>query len=306
MGENSEISWTNHTFNPWIGCDRVSPGCDHCYAEAIDGRFGGGHWGPAAPRRFMNDAYWRKPINWNARAVRTGVRERVFCGSLCDWAEMRPDEVGAIQAVTRMRLWQQINATPMLDWLLLSKRPENWAMLLPWAQPGGGNYMRSDRVSTYAEPWLNVWLMVTGENSEQLIRRTEILRRTPAAVRGISAEPLLEHISAKTWDQALGRRVDYRRSGDGTGPTPDFPRIDWLIVGDESGSGARPAQPDWIRTAREAALRHGVAFHFKQWNGPTGGTVGITGLRKSPKSKVHLPVLDGLTWAQVPQLDRTS
>lgn len=258
MGDRTLISWCDHTFNIWWGCDKVSPGCDHCYAETFDHRLGGEHWGPAAPRRFFGDAYWRKPIAWNEAARRAGKRALVFCSSMADWAEIHQDpEIRARQYSERRRLWNLIGGSPHLDWLLLTKRPENLAHLLPWSDADG-----------WLEPWRNVWLMVTGENTEQLLRRTAILRRTPAWIRGISAEPLLEHISDDAWYEALGPHPD------GIGDN----LIDWLIVGDESGHDRRPAQLDWVRTAREAALRHRVAFHFKQWNG-SGRTV-------------HLPVLD--------------
>ncbi|HSR79058.1 MAG TPA: DUF5131 family protein [Xanthobacteraceae bacterium] len=285
--EDSHISWTDHTHNIWIGCEhapasddpadrRTSPGCDNCYAEAIDGRFGGGHWGPGTPRRFLSDAYWRKPISWNARARKNGVRERVFCSSLADWAEIRDGEVGAAMDRERARLWKLIPATPWLDWLLLSKRPQNWRdrLLLPW----------------HHDPWPNVWLGVTGENTEQLLRRVSILRRTPAAKRFISAEPLLEHIPAEVWDDALGIGRTFGA---------DYPEINWLIIGDESGPHRRPAQVDWYRTAREAALRHGVALHVKQWNGPT--SPGMHGDGATGKGKIHLPILDGKRWDQIPR-----
>lgn len=278
--EDSAISWTDHTHNIWIGCEhapasddpadtRTSPGCDHCYAEGMDARFGGDHWGPGSPRQFLSNAYWRKPLTWNARAEKRGVRERVFCSSLADWAEIRDGEVGARMADERGRLFSLITSTPWLDWLLLSKRPQNWAQILPW-------------VRVPEPPWPNAWLGVTGENTEQLLRRVAILRRTPAVKRFISAEPLLEHISAEAWDKALRSSIVRDR--------PDLgfiDAIDWLIVGDESGPHRRPAQLDWVRTAREAALRHGVAFHLKQ-------------LHQAGK-KVHLPLLDGRQHPAIPR-----
>lgn len=299
--EGSAISWTDHTFNCWIGCEhapasddpadaRTSPGCDNCYAEAMDARFSsrlvGGHWGAGSPRRFLSDAYWRKPLAWNARAEKRGVRERVFWSSLADWAEIRDGEVGAAMDRERTRMWNLIEQTPWLDHLLLSKRPQNWARLLPW-------------VRTPEAPWPNVWLGVTGENTEQLLRRVAILRRTPAVKRFISAEPLLEHISAAHWDQALAGGRSCVRCGGGVaevsrgvcagcfGPTHEGRAIDWLIVGDESGPHRRPAQLDWVRTAREAALRHGVAFHLKQ-------------LHQAGK-KVHLPLIDGRQHPAIPR-----
>jgi len=281
VGEKTQISWCTHTWNIWWGCDKVSPGCDHCYAETFDHRLGGEHWGPTAPRRFFGDAYWRKPLAWNAAAERAGVRASVFCSSMADWAETHQvPEVRARQDEARARLWRLISETPWLDWLMLSKRPENFDELLPWTLDRRCDQVALNRLGTPEQiykalmPYPNMTLMVTGENTEQLLRRTAILRRTRAARRGISAEPLLEHISAEAWDRVLH--------------TPPMPlgdvdycsgRIDWLIVGDESGPNRRPAQLDWVRTAHEAALRHGVAFHLKQLH--VNGKV------------VHLPMLDG-------------
>lgn len=254
MGDRTQISWCDHTWNIWWGCSKVSPGCDHCYADTFDHRLGGERWGPTAPRRFFGDAYWAKPLAWNAAAEKAGVRASVFCSSMADWAEIHQvPEIRERQDEARDRLWRLINATPWLDWLMLTKRPENFDALLPWTVS-----------NARPTPPPNVTLMVTGENTEQMLRRTAILRATPAARRGISAEPLLEHIPAWAWDEALGGK---------------FYGVHWLIVGDESGTSRRPAQLDWVRTAREAALRHGVAFHFKQWNG-SGKTV-------------HLPIIDG-------------
>jgi protein gp37 len=276
MGDETKISWCDHTFNIFWGCSKVSPGCNSCYAESFDHRLGGKHWGPTAPRRFFGDAYWRKPVAWNAAAQKAGVRSSVFCSSMADWAEIHEVlEVRERQDEARDRLWRLISATPWLEWLMLTKRPENFSGLLPWAR--GRRHWAPSNVGCghccgvedghepgcpTREPYPNVTLMVTGENTEQLLRRSAILRSMPAVRRAISAEPLLEHIPASAWDEAL-------------------PGIDRLIVGDESGHGRRLAQLDWVRTARDAAERHGVAFHLKQLH--VNGKV------------VHLPVLDGRT-----------
>lgn len=289
--ENSKISWTHHTFNAWWGCEHAdaepgsedkSPECDHCYAETTDKRYGGDHWGAGAPPRFFGDAYWRKPLSWNRDAERDGVRARVFCSSMADVFQLHSEHVTrASMEAERDRLWALIQATPHLDWLLLTKRPENFATMLPWS-PGQTVTKR------WEHPWLNVWLGVTA-GVERSMWRVRVLRETPAARRFISCEPLLEHISADAWDDAL--RGGYYAN-------PSEHTIDWLIVGDESGPHKRPTQPDWVRTAREAAARHRVAFHFKQWAGKDVG--GITGIRKGPNGKIHLPMLDGKQHAAFP------
>jgi protein gp37 len=269
MGEQTNISWTNHTFNPWWGCWKISDECKNCYAEAFDHRLGGEHWGRTAPRKFNREAYWREPLKWDAAAQKAGERRRVFCASMSDVFERHPDPaINAQMDEARARLFALIRQTPWLDWLLLTKRPESFATMLPWALDG--------------EPWLNVWLGVTAGVRSSL-ERIAILRRTPAAVHFVSCEPLLEDIAASDWDWALD--------------APSAPyEIDWLIVGDESGHGARSADPAWVATARDAAARHGVAFHFKQWAGSDHARIG----GERVKGKRHLPLLDDKQHAAFP------
>ena len=125
MAENSNIEWCDHTFNPWIGCQKVSPGCDHCYAEAMmDKRYGRVQWGPHGERVRTSQNNWNMPLRWAKKA--NGHRPRVFCASLADWLDNRaPRE-------WRSDLGRVIEATPELDWLLLTKRPENYEKLAPW------------------------------------------------------------------------------------------------------------------------------------------------------------------------------
>lgn len=287
MADKTAIAWCEHTHNLWIGCEHApsdapesraldddatptSPECDNCYAERFDRRYGGEHWGSDAPRRLLSDEYWRKPLRWNAAAEKAGQRARVFCSSMADWAEMLGGERGRLLDEQRARLWELIPRTPWLDWLLLTKRIENTPKLLPWYRDG-------------SEPWPNVWVGTTcGARSS--LWRVHRLREISAVVRFVSAEPLLDHISHDEWDEVLGL---------GACEQTFWNAIDWLIVGDESGPGRRPAQADWVRTARDAAERHGVAFVLKQWNGPVGNNVGITGTREGGKRTIHLPILDG-------------
>ncbi len=278
MGDKTTISWCDFTFNPWWGCVRVSEACRNCYAESTDARNmlrEGSHWGVKAPRRFFGDTHWNEPVKWNRKALEAGVRRRVFCASMGDVFEDRVD-----LAPHRVRLWELIRATPALDWLLLTKRPENFDVMLPWGM----------RLPSHQAPWSNVWLGVTAEDSEHVIDRIAILRRQPAAVRFVSCEPILELIGSEVWDEAL-------QLGNGLGA------VHWLIVGDESTSGqkgARPADPAWVRVALEAAQRHHVAFHFKQWAGRDAeGITHDLGERKG--RKIHLPMLDGQRWAEFPR-----
>lgn len=263
MGERTDISWCDHTFNAWEGCEKISPGCKNCYAAAMNNWLRAGvNWGPGSERRFFGAEHWAKPLKWNADAVRAGVRRRVFCSSLADVFEDRP-ELGH----TRVELWDLILKTPQLDWLLLTKRPENFERLLVWGRYGA-----------FATPFRNVWLGVTAEDQEHADRRIPILRATPAAMRFVSYEPALGPID---WTTHL--------AGDG--------RPDWVIFGDESGRKRREAMITWARVTRDACAIAGVAFHFKQWCGAEHA--GLSGKRE--KKRVHLPILDGVRHAGFPR-----
>jgi protein gp37 len=229
MTANTAIQWTTHTFNPWWGCTKVSDGCKFCYAESLDHRYGGNHWGPQAARKLRAEAGWREPLRWDQDAARHGDRARVFCASMADVFEDNPQVEDA-----RTRLWALIEQTPHLDWLLLTKRPENIAALLPpaWRQ----------------DPRPHVWLGTSAENQAQAERRIPHLLTVPAAVHFLSCEPLLGPLDLRSY---LGCGVD------------------WVITGGESGPQARPAQPAWFRTIRDDCLRHGIAFFHKQ-NGGRG------------------------------------
>jgi protein gp37 len=149
VAEKTRISWTHHTFNPWRGCAKVSPGCAHCYAEAMAARSPAvlGEWGPGAARVVAAEGYWRQPYKWDREACEAGERRRVFCASLADVFEGRPD-----LAAPRERLWGLVRATPYLDWLLLSKRPENLGAMMPHGD------------------WPNVWLGTSVEDRRRLGR----------------------------------------------------------------------------------------------------------------------------------------
>ncbi len=225
MGENSGIEWTDHTFNPWIGCTNISPGCDHCYAEAIALRFGHAQWGNH-PRNRTSEANWRKPYQWNAKRrefkIRHGRRQRVFCASMADVFDNQ------VSNEWRRDLFELIRACKGLEWLLLTKRPQNIRKMLP---------------PDWKDGYRNVWLGVTGENQEWFDHRWSILQRIPAVVRFISYEP------------AIGP-LRLPRHG-------LFP--DWLISGGESGPGARPLDPKWVRDVIADCRRREIAAFHKQW-----------------------------------------
>jgi len=260
MAENSAIAWTHHTFNPWIGCTKISEACDFCYAEEFNKRFDGGkNWGPKAPRRRTKS--WSGPRKWNRIAEAKGIRQRVFCASLADVFDNHP----SIEQVWRDDLWQLIRETPHLDWLLLTKRPQNMLKYLPgdWSPT---NYYK------------NVWLGCTVENQKEADRRIIYLLKTPAAVHFVSMEPLLGPVNLKRIDlgtakadggQLKGYDVTFTMNALSGAPKTGIPKLDWVITGGESGENFRPADPDWFRSLRDQCAEYGTAFLFKQWEGAT-------------------------------------
>jgi protein gp37 len=178
--ENSKIEWTGHTFNPWVGCTKVSPACANCYAEfSEDKRFHRVEWGKGKPRQLASDAMWGEPLKWNEEARLTGQRKKVFCASLADIFD---DE---IPKERRDRLWKLIKDCPWLDFQLLTKRPENISGMLP---------------PDWGEGWENVWLGTSVENQEWADKRIPLLTDVPAKVHFLSVEPLLGPIQFKTLD----------------------------------------------------------------------------------------------------------
>ena len=252
MSEQTNIEWCDSTFNSWEGCTKVSPGCDHCYAEVRNGRFhAGANWGPGAPRLIRSDAYWREPLKWERDALHFihlhGRRRRVFCSSLADVFD---NEAPTGQ---RERLWALIRATPNLNWLLLTKRIGNAARMLP---------------EDWGDGYDNVWLGSSIVNQEEANRDIPKLLSTPAKIRFLSMEPLLGPIELKPcWLRAHTLCDECPSSLPGTPidcPCAD-PKIDQVIAGGESGPGARALLPDWPRSLRDQCAAAGVPFLFKQW-----------------------------------------
>ncbi|MGG2044057.1 phage Gp37/Gp68 family protein [Burkholderia gladioli] len=240
MSENSKIEWTDHTFNPWEGCQKVGPGCDHCYAEARNARFGGGtavNWGPGAPRRRTSAANWREPVRWNARHeeffAAHGRRQRVFCASLADVFD------NAVDPAWRVDLFRLIADTPNLDWLLLTKRIGNVMSMVSASAQYQFDLERVEKPSLHD----NVWIGATITSRPEMLRDAEKLLAVPARVRFWSVEPMLGDL--------------------GEIPTELMP--DWIICGGESGADARPMHPDWARDLRDQCADAGVPFLFKQW-----------------------------------------
>ena len=267
MGAVTSIAWCHHTFNPWWGCAKVSPGCANCYAEAIDARWGAPHWGVKAPRRFFGDKHWAEPLRWNEAARRAGERRRVFCASMADVFEDAPG-----LEEQRKRLWRLIYDTKNLDWLLLTKRPENvlrcWNM---WAIMG---------------PPSNVWLGTSVEDQERADERIPELLKAPARVRFLSVEPLLGLVDLMQLEPAGKPIIDCLHGMSGWGCAADeCGAVDLVIVGGESGPRARPCDVAWVRAIVAQCRAAGVACFVKQ--------LGARPVQMVPRAKMPV-VVQGL------------
>ena len=259
--KNSNIEWTDHTFNPWTGCAKVSPGCANCYAESWAKRSGIVKWG--GPRRRTSASNWNQPHKWDREACAGPIpgddplrRPRVFCASLADWLD---DEVPIEWLADLLAL---IHQTPNLDWLLLTKRPQNWAskidaaLSLPGRWDDGGEF---NSAGFWLNKWMNgtapgnVWIGTTVEDQTRADERIPHLLRIPARVRFLSCEPLLGPVDLAIGDPKHRTAESYHAE------------IHWIIAGGESGPGARPMQSDWARSLRSQCAEAGIAFHFKQW-----------------------------------------
>ena len=207
MAKYSSIEWTDHTFNPWWGCTKVSSACDNCYAEAWARRLGFEIWDHGKPRRFLSESYWEQPQRWNKEAALRNVRRRVFCASMADVFEW-----GKRLSAWRDKLWRLIDETPNLDWLLLTKRPHLVRRLSPWNDEWPGN----------------VWLGTTAENQRMLSKRLPYLLENPSRVRFLSCEPLLNAVDLT--DALAGDAVQWVIAGgeSGVNARPSDPR--WIYT----------------------------------------------------------------------------
>jgi protein gp37 len=259
MGEFSNIAWTDSTFNPWVGCTKVSAGCTHCYAEDFDKRTNAKtgkalRWGKGAPRTRTKPGVWNGPVKWNEAAAKEGRRQKVFCASLADVFD---DEVP--------RAWLQdlfalIKKTPNLDWLLCTKRPENYDRLDGGSDPETGGVLNV---------WpKNVWLGVTVENQEAADLRIPLLLKQDAVVRFLSMEPLLGPVdlSAYMGGPYVALPGDEVVANHNEG-------IDWVIVGGESGDKARPFDLTWARDLKKRTQEAGAAYFLKQLGAKPGVVV---------------------------------
>lgn len=333
MAEQSSIEWTDHTFNPWSGCTKVAPECQHCYAEVnYSVKMRGVQWGPNGNRVLAADSMWKQPLKWNRQAEVDGVRRRVFCASLADvfedwegpilnakskvlvhsdngWIPEDNEQAESCSRVTmddiRSRLFELIDATPNLDWQLLTKRPANvMGMWRPRSNPdckrccGDGcdpeewqgrhpMFMDPDpcRECCYRH---NVWMgtsagcQSTADNNIPALLKC----RNLSPVLFVSCEPMLSKVDLIGWlHESNCPIIDESIC---TCCSNGEPRLDWVIVGGESGPHARPMDGDWVRNIQHQCQLAYVPFFFKQW----GGT----------NKKMTGRILDGRTWDEFPNV----
>lgn len=302
MAENSNISWTDHTFNPWTGCTKISAGCAACYAAELSERFGRGEYKRGVPRKRTSAANWKQPLKWN----KTVICE--YCGQANSHSERCPIHVeGTVLKLRRPRVFfsladpfddevpiewladflKLIHDTPNLDWLLLTKRPENWTARMVSVRDDLNLHLEARE---FALRWIehgkegiphNVWLGVTAENQEMADKRIPELLKIPATVRFLSCEPLLSKIDLERSTVAVpsGEHCPHCKeeitmnifggycecSCCVEGPEPCLtPKIDWVIAGGESGPKRREMKLEWMTSLWQQCAGAGIPFFCKQ------------------------------------------
>lgn len=269
MAENSAIAWTDHTFNPWMGCTKVSAGCAHCYAEQLmDIRYGKAAWGPDGTRNRTSVGTWGTVRTLDKRAGERGVRERIFCASLADVFEDHP----LIKDETRGDLWFLIKKCKNLDWLLLTKRPENICVMLE-------RFLGVDWIKQLNSDFSHVMFGTTVENQVEADRRIPLLLEVPAR-RFLSIEPMLSPVDlqyvglsgGEFFINCLAGHIAIRHKATESHPefvelNDDGPSIHWVIVGGESGQNCRPMDVEWARVIRDKCKTARVPFFMKQLGG---------------------------------------
>lgn len=306
MAIETEIAWTDSTFNGMIGCSKVSPGCAHCYAEqSTPSKVFDVQWGDGKLRRRTSDAYWEQPYRWNKMPRlpntllgdifdgRPTRRRRVFCGSLCDWLDdgdvlMPNGQVDKRGRQTLRSLLTMALTCANLDWLFLTKRIHLWRDRMVEILE---HEEESQHVTAHciARNWIkgvvapNFWMGTSAENQEWLEERVPYLLRVPAKVRFLSCEPLLEELDLSP---AFGENL-------GCGDAPANPdcvecghlarKVDWVIVGGESGKNARECRIEWIESIVEQCAEHRVPCFVKQLGSNSVGPTGLQYKTKHPK-----------------------
>lgn len=288
MADLTAIEWCDATLSLWWGCTKVSEGCKFCYAEDLaDGKLGRSNWGPKGKRQEVKS--WRSELNKiSNRGLAEGRRMRVFCQSMSDTFE-GPETCGGVnsgnwQLMSRLRqeMLELIPQYPHLDFLLLTKRPENVCKFLSdsYEIRVSGTAGYDDSRTELCLP-KNLWLGTSVEDQATADERIPILTKIPAAVRFLSCEPLIGKASLEKW-AVVANSCRYlsttwpNESGKPRGPVlclghpkcecqATHNAIHWVIAGGESGPNARPMHPSWVRSLRDQCVAANVPFFFKQW-----------------------------------------
>lgn len=272
VGTNTTIESAHHSFNPWIGCTRISPACDHCYAAVINHRFGGKNWGTGAPRPRTSEGNWTRPLAWDRAAARDNIRRRVFCASLADVFD------NEVQQEWRDDLFTLIRQTPHLDWLLLTKRVVNVPSMLP-ADWGTG--------------YPNVWLGVTAVNQNEVERDIPKLQRIPAAIHWLSMEPLLGPV---TFTAQLLRLIRWIVVGGEAGAKARAMHPQWAtqIRNQCSAMGVAFLFKQWGEWLPILGHAHCVQISHRRFEFPDGTLMGYAGKKNAGR------LLEGRTWNEYP------
>jgi len=262
MGK-TEIEWADYTFNPWVGCSKVSAGCKYCYAEQlVDVRFSKAEWGDNGTRTKTSPSNWKKPISWDKKAKKEGVKYKVFCASLADVFEDRKE-----LEEWRYELFHLIEKTPNLIWMLLTKRPGN----VPYMFEDFG-WADFDNFEPHFQIPNNVWIGTSVENQEAAEKRIPSLQRIPTEIKFLSCEPLIGDVDLDKWlcknPEICQFCSNPSNCGDNLKECPHT-FFDWVIVGGESGSKARIMHPNWLENLQRQCKEYKVPFFFKQWGGWT-------------------------------------
>ena len=274
MGANSKIEWTDHTWNPWYGCHKVSEGCRNCYMYREMA-----HYGRDPSHVQRSKTTFRDPLKWAKVARRKGERYKVF---VCSWSDFFIEEADPC----RDEAWEIIKQTPELTYMILTKRPERLLEELAVVSVNGW--------ITY--PFSNIWLGVSVEDQRTADIRIPLLFQVPSVKRFISCEPLLSELLISHWfTSSVNSQLGYTIFG-----------LDWVIVGGESGPNARPCHPDWVRSIRDQCIVAGVPFFFKQWGEylplepalEQRGTLAVEYDRVGRKQAGAM--LDGREWRELP------
>lgn len=302
MGKETGILWTDSTLNFWWGCHKVSPGCQHCYAETFSKRVGRDIWGPAqTTERWRTKAPWRDCLKWDKEAKAEGKRRKVFVQSMSDFFEDHP----------QVESWREkaIKILEGFEWLdiqLLTKRPENILKMVP---------------TSWHKNWPgHIWIGTTAENQEYADKRIPYLLRIPAFIRFLSIEPMIGPVDLTSVEVGIRGGNNPHHRVNILFPASVFsPQIHWVITGGESGHNARPCHPDWVRSLRDQCVAAGVAFFHKQWGellevdtaiqmglvdtySDTNKIINIDGQYYARVGKAAAGrLLDGMEWSQFPE-----